>query len=379
MDKKQSRIDNIRKVMHMEQPDYIPIEHIITPEMAIEYAGYHIFDGLWETEKVIDAMRKAVPAFDGDFIRSTFYRSPRYYTSLEAKSFVQSKEGFVQHPEVHSMEDDEYDELIADVPAFLAGKCLPRLYKVFDKPEPYRSMALARGMMSLNRTFGPYNAAMDQLLEEEGLFVLTAASAEAPFDFLADLLRSFTGISKDVRRMPEKVIEACEALLPLMIQKAVVAPPTVDAMVFMPLHMPPYISDKVFDKMYWPTFAKMVDILTQKGYYLYIFFEGDWTRYYDHLATLPEKRILGRFEYADPKAIKDKIGDKMALTGFYPVTLLAHGTESECIDKTKELVDILAPGGGYMFGFDKITTTIKDIQVNHLNAVNRYVRENGTY
>ncbi|MBU5305166.1 uroporphyrinogen decarboxylase family protein [Eubacterium callanderi] len=377
MNQKQKRIENIRKVVALETPDYVPIEHVVTPELAIEYAGYPMFEGLWDTSLIIDAMGKAIPAYDGDFIRSTFYRSPRYYSALEAKSFVQSKEGYVQHPEVHAMEDTEYAELIADPAAFLAGTCLPRLYQVFDKPEPYRGMALARGMMTFNRTFGPFNAAVGQILADNGLPLITSASAEAPFDFLADLLRSFTGISKDVRRHKSEVKEACEALLPLMIQKACVAPPAVDQMVFMPLHMPPYLSEKVFGELWWPTFKKMVEALVERGHYLYIFFEGDWTRYYDYLEELPVGRILGRFEYADPRIIKERLGKIMSVTGFFPVTTIAQGTKEACIDKTKGLMDILAPGGGYAFGFDKITTSVRDINLENITAVNAYVREYG--
>lgn len=379
MNQKQERIENIRKVVALETPDYVPIEHVVTPELAIEYAGYPMFKGLWDTSLAIDAMGKAIPAYDGDFIRSIFYRSPRYYSALEAKSFVQSKDGYVQHPEVHAMEDTEYAALIADPAAFLAGTCLPRLYQVFDKPEPYRSMALARGMMTFNRTFGPFNAAVGQILTDNSLPLITSASAEAPFDFLADLLRSFTGISKDIRRHKSEVKEACEALLPLMIQKACVAPPVAHQMVFMPLHMPPYLSEKVFGELWWPTFKQMVETLVEKGHYLYIFFEGDWTRYYDYLEELPAGRILGRFEYADPRVIKDRLGKIMSVTGFFPVTIIAQGTKEACLDKTKELMDILAPGGGYAFGFDKITTSVRDINMENITAVNAYVREHGKY
>lgn len=379
MNQKQERIENIRKVVALETPDYVPIEHVVTPELAIEYAGYPMFEGLWDTSLAIDAMGKAIPAYDSDFIRSTFYRSPRYYSALEAKSFMQSKDGYVQHPEVHAMEDTEYAALIADPAAFLAGTCLPRLYQVFDRPEPYHGMALARGMMTFNRTFGPFNAAVGQILTDNGLPLITSASAEAPFDFLADLLRSFTGISKDIRRHKSEVKEACEALLPLMIQKACVAPPAAHQMVFMPLHMPPYLSEKVFGELWWPTFKQMVETLVEKGHYLYIFFEGDWTRYYDYLEELPAGRILGRFEYADPRVIKERLGKIMSVTGFFPVTTIAQGTKEACIDKTKELMDILAPGGGYAFGFDKITTSVRDINMENITAVNAYVREHGKY
>ncbi|MEG2286116.1 MAG: uroporphyrinogen decarboxylase family protein [Eubacterium sp.] len=379
MEKKEARIENIGKVVSLKKPDYVPIEHVITPELAIEFAGFPMYDGLWDTKLMIKAIGKTIPAYDGDFVRNTFYRSPRYYTALEAKSFVQSKSGFVQHPEVHSMEDTEYDDLIRDPATFLAGTCISRLYGVFDKEEPYRSIGLAKGMMTFNRTFGTYNTEVEKILDQNNIPVIIAATAETPFDFLADLLRSFSGISKDVRRHKEKVKEACEALLPLMIQKATVVPPSISKMIHIPLHMPPYLSEKIFSTLWWPTFKKMVDVLVEKGYYLYIFFEGDWTRYYDYLQELPPKHILGRFEYADPKIIKERLGSRMSLTGFYPIMTLAHGSKEMCLDKTKELMDILAPGGGYIFGFDKITTSVKDINIENITAVNNYVRMNGKY
>ena len=42
-------------------------------------------------------------------------------------------------------------------------------------------------------------------------------------------------------------------------------------------------------------------------------------------------------------------------------------------------MDILAPGGGYAFGFDKITTSVRDINLENITAVNAYVREYGKY
>ena len=44
------------------------------------------------------------------------------------------------------------------------------------------------------------------------------AQTDAPFDFIADLLRSFTGMMMDIRRVPDKVEAACEAILPLMVK-----------------------------------------------------------------------------------------------------------------------------------------------------------------
>lgn len=375
----QDRMNELEKCVKLEKTNYVPLEHVATPELAIEYAGFPLFDGLWNTDMLLSAMDKTLSDFDADYVRSLGFRSPRYYSALGAKSFVQSAQGFVQHPEVHSMEQDEYDELIANPVKFMAEKCVPRIFTEFDKEEPYRTFALSKGMMCFNRVFGPFNAGMAKILEKTQLTSVCATSTEAPFDFLADLLRSFTGISMDVRRKREKVKQACEVLTPVMLNKGLSVPAGIERMVFMPLHMPPFLNESAFSELWWPTFKLLTEQLIEHGHYLYIFFEGDWSRYYDYLSELTPKKIMGRFEYADPKTVKEKVGNTMCIQGFYPLTLLASGTQAECVDKAKELIDILAPGGGFVFNFDKIATSLSDITPQNVHAVNEAVRKYGKY
>lgn len=109
-----------------------------------------------------------------------------------------------------------------------------------------------------------------------------------------------------------------------------------------------------------------------------IFLEGDWTRFVDYLYELPQGTRLW-MEYGDPKVFKEKLGKKMVLGGFYPITLLGTGTKEQCIDKAKELLDILAPGGNYFFIFDKSALNPNDINPENYVAVLEYVIENGKY
>jgi hypothetical protein len=90
---------------------------------------------------------------------------------------------------------------------------------------------------------------------------------------------------------------------------------------------------------------------------LRLFCEDDWTRYADYLYELPADTII-RFEYGDAKVIKEKLGKKHILTGFYPLTYLNLHTKEQCVDKAKELLDILAPGGKYFFSMVKVAMSI---------------------
>ncbi|GAB6153757.1 hypothetical protein JCM17380_25070 [Desulfosporosinus burensis] len=204
-----------------------------------------------------------------------------------------------------------------------------------------------------------------------------AGMCEAPFDFLADQLRGFKGINMDVRRIPEKVEAAAEALTPLMVKMGMHPFPSQYGATFIPLHMAPYLRTKDFEKLYWPSFKKMVWGLKEAGLTALSFAEQDWMRYLDYLTELPDNTRIW-FEYGDPKLVKEKLGKQHILTGFYPVTLLKTGTKQQCIDKAKEIIDIMAPGGKYFFSLDKIPVTTDSVNLDNLRAVSEYVVTNYT-
>ena len=92
----------------------------------------------------------------------------------------------------------------------------------------------------------------------------------------------------------------------------------------------------------------------------------------------PDNTIY-RFEFGDPQEIKDELGDTFIITGLYPAALLKSSTEQKCIDEAKRLLDILAPGGHYIFDFDKNIITTNSVNVGNLKSVLNYVTENGKY
>ncbi|MCM1565629.1 MAG: uroporphyrinogen decarboxylase, partial [Dehalobacter sp.] len=85
------------------------------------------------------------------------------------------------------------------------------------------------------------------------------------------------------------------------------------------------------------------------------------------------------FEHGDPKELKQKLGNTMCILGLFPVTLLQYGTKEECITKAKELLDDLAPGGGYIFSTDKELLSAADGKAENIIAVNKFVMEYGIY
>ncbi|MDI3480402.1 MAG: hypothetical protein PWQ97_57 [Tepidanaerobacteraceae bacterium] len=361
-------------------PSRIPVKNPLAFDAIVEYSNLNLAEVYWDMTRAEEAFDKVCQEFFSDVLPgSNTQRSPSFYQLLGSKSFVMASNGVMQHPNVEGMLPEDYDEFIASPYDCIIEKILPRLYTELDTEDPnIKSLTLAKAMRAYGDETETFGALSAKLRARYGYASIPGGQTEAPYDFLADCFRSFTGISKDIRRIPDKVVAACEAVMPLLIKKGRLPAPSDFGMTLIPLHMAPYMRLKDFEKFYWPTLKKQVEALTEMGINVLLFLENDWMRYLDYLYELPENTIL-RFEYGDPKIVKDKLGKKHIISGFYPISLLHEGTKEQCIDKAKELLDILAPGGKYWFDFDKSVLDLHGNIVENLKSVLQYVYENGRY
>jgi hypothetical protein len=362
-------------------PKRVPINVNFSIEFAIQYAGKDLAKSQWDTSELEEIYDKVCRDFVTDTNPAGMQlRNPLLYKTLGARNFIMSSNGFMQHPEIHGLEADEYDEFINSPYDCMLEKILPRIYTELDTNPGQRSIAFAKAFKAYHDEVIRDLGVIGNLTEKYGYSPYGGIElmTEAPFDFMADQLRGFKNITGDIRRYPGKVEAACEAVTPVMIKQGTPPNPSKYGATFIPLHMAPFLREKDFSRFYWPTFKKTVDELAAKGQPSLLFVEHDWSRFLDYLYDLPENTRMW-FEYGDPKTVKEKLGSKHILTGFYPIGLLKTGTKEQCIDKAKEMLDILAPGGKYMFGFDKGIITADSVNIENLQAVLQYVAENGKY
>ena len=362
-------------------PQRVPVSMRLTYEFAAQYVGYNLFEAQWNTDKYEEIADIVCQDFPNDTLPVSTLRFPSLYTQLKANNWRMSSSGFLQHPEVEGLKKEEYDYFIASPFDCIVEKVLPRLYENLDTDDPnQKAFALAKAFKTHSDEFGVMGTAKNRLIEKYGYSNcnLAAGSCEAPLDYVADQLRGFKNILTDIRRLPDKVEAACEAITPYMIKMGKFKAPNPLGATFIPLHMAPYMRPKDFDRFYWPTFKRTVVGLKEMGQPSFIFCEQDWMRYLDYLYELPENTIM-LFEYGDPKKAKEMLGDKHIISGFYPLTLFKTGTEEQCIDKAKELLDILAQGGKYIFNTDKSPVTLDSVNPDNVKAVLKYVSENANY
>ena len=392
----EERFEINEKIYSGQIPSRIPYSFGPAFEASIAYAiekgvtpeGKTMRDLYWEPQYWFDILDKV----NGDFYSDTptgtgAIRLPILYQILDAKCINMSATGVMQHPEVHSLEVEEYDDFIADPMTFMIENLMPKLYRALDTTPGRRAMVMAQAVKANADHMAQIGAIGAKIREKYGYAKSAGGRSTAPFDYLADFLRSFSNINKDMRRCPDKVKEACDALVPLMLREGLGTNPEALPSYYrisIPLHMGSFLNNKHFAEFWFPSMQKVMKGLVKYGHGVDLFVEDDWMRHMELLNEF-EGSIRYQFEYGDPNYIKKLFtestpaGSTHVIYGFYPINTLQYGTKEQVIDKAKELIDILAPGGGYMFGFDKGLFSLAEPIAENAKVLGEYVRDNAKY
>jgi hypothetical protein len=278
------------------------------------------------------------------------------------------------------MEVEDYDEFIKAPYKTIIEKFLPRVCTKLGKDPATFGLTLATAYGALKNARAAQGAISGKMAAKYG-FVPGFGNnqqIQAPFDFLSDQLRGFVGINLDVRRCPDKVKAACEAITPLMIKMATPAVMRPGLISFIPLHLGSYLNEKIFSTLYFPSLEKLIVDLDKIGIGTSVFVEHDYTPYAKYLERLPKSCIM-YFEGADPKIIAETVGKEHVIGGFFDPTITLARSKEECIDAAKKLLDITMKTGKYYFSFDKSLLDIKSVDVSKLVAVLEWVTENAKY
>ena len=126
---------------------------------------------------------------------------------------------YIEPPEGQAwMREDEYDALIDDPTGFLYEVWFPRVCAdaaPMGGPCTFRNnLAFVKGGMAMLQYFYAFGPQIQRLRTECGTASAIAGIFKAPFDILADKLRGYVGLTMDMHTQPDKVLKACEALMP---------------------------------------------------------------------------------------------------------------------------------------------------------------------
>jgi uroporphyrinogen-III decarboxylase len=214
-----------------------------------------------------------------------------------------------------------------------------------------------------------------------GLPSTSGGWTKAPFDTLGDTLRGTRGIMLDMYRRPQKLLEAMERLVPIAVEVGVRnANASDNQMVFIPLHKGAdgFMSNKDFEKFYWPTLKAVLLGLIEAGTVPYLFVEGGYNQCLDIITDpdIPAGHTVWMFDQTDMREVKKKLGGWACFGGNVPGPLLKAGTPQEVEAYVKKLIDDMAQDGGYILANGAV---IDDATPENLHAFIDTGKEYGVY
>jgi uroporphyrinogen-III decarboxylase len=374
-------------VVALKEPDEIPCT--ILPEgFVLENAGTQPVDTFYNVEKAAQSFVKfhedyecaysaMAPAHSGRTLDALKYKLIRWPGSQVPGSSLADTTSF-QYVEKEYMLPQDYDELIANPEGYMMRKFLPKICdglsglammpNLFNMVEAVGAvpMFMAMSVGQLREALETMLKAADQAMADMiptmqasmqimGRFGAPATIGGftfAPFDIIGDTMRGTRGIMLDMYRHPDKVLAACEALIPISIEIAVqTAMMTRIPFVTIPLHKGAdgFMSGKQFEKFYWPSLKAQLLGLIDAGLIPVPIAEGSYNERLDIIAEsgLPAGKTVWMMDRTNMKTAKEKFKDFACIGGDVPSSLFFTGTPEAMEDYCKELLESVAPGGGF--------------------------------
>jgi len=389
LEERQKRIDD---AIALRKPDRIPI--IALGQCYPVYnAGYTVADAVYDFDKYAESMIKYVTQYQPDSAGGniTIAGHGSFLELIRPKNLVWpgapdgriSKDSIQQFIEYAVLEEDDMDYFMEDYTGWLLTKGFPAVAGIF---EPFADWDFGRAhidiyqgsivaMLSSPATremmqtiwkisdmiaeVGKKNAELNNKFNELGFPVVAGGRALVPFDTFSDFYRGTLETMLDLYEHPEVISRFIDKNIEYTLESITkLAQRSPGKWLFIPLHkgMDSFLTDQQYKEYYWPHLQRMINHIIDSGMVPYVYTEGPYNSRIKYLKEVPKGKVVYSFEEADPVLAKKELGDVACITGLLPIYLLHYGTKQQVIDESKRLIDILGPGGGYIFstsaGFD---------------------------
>ena len=224
-------------------------------------------------------------------------------------------------------------------------------------------------------------ARLNAEIAELGFPSLGAGKAIVAFDEYSDTLRGTLLSLTDLYNHPDEVQRFIDEFHPQMIEK--IRSMNRDGsrngkFVHMTLHkgLDGFMSDEHYVKYYWRYLQEIIQTIVDCGMVPYVFCEGRYSTRVHHLADVPRGKVIYKFEDTPLDLAKRVLGDTACITGGFPNTLLDFGTPQQVEDECRRILDVCAPGGGFIF---QPKSSLCLAKRENVEAMFRTVHEYGKY
>ncbi|MBQ7737338.1 MAG: hypothetical protein IJT62_05825 [Oscillospiraceae bacterium] len=368
------KLEVFQKTLAREEADWVP-STILNAGGSLYYVGKNVYDFIGDHA----GEAKAITAFLDEMWLDVNFATAVTCSTRVSETFTTAenrltKDGTLVHLQTPFMQADEYDQLIADPAGFVANVLLPRKYPyLYENREKTKELLkiYAEGQMDALAIQG--GTTMQYLAEHYGVPSVMNGGCQinTPLDHIFDYFRGFRGTLTDLRRQPDKVKAALDAIwdyqcAPIVAQLYDPA----QGMPFQPCHVPPYLSPKQYEELCWPYEKRFADWITASGGKIVSVLEGRFGRMTDCFLDAPKDSFVLFVDDDDIYDVNERLGQHHIIAG----GLLSVNTRMMKIDEMKDgimkLIDTLAPGGGYIFAANKCCLTPGDVNRNLIDCYN---------
>ena len=389
----QERLRRFVTALNNRKPDRVPVRPFAA-EFTGRHAGYTCQQLTQNYPDAFEAMIQCCKDYNWDAVPASMVyvwtgitdaAGIKYYgvpgVSVPAEFGFQ----YIEPPEGEAfMREDEYDRLIDDPVAFLYEVWLPRASKrIASAGDPVtfnHNVALVSAAMSMTQYFNAFGPHCARMRSEVGMPGAIAGIFKAPLDIIGDKMRGYIGLTMDMIERPEKVIKACEALMPHLHW---VANATADPGSQLPIGYwmhrgcVPFVRPETFENVYWPTVRPIIEELWKNGHQTMFYAEGNWDYHLDSFRELPDRSIIYHVDRGDPLLTHQKLHDKFALSGGVSNVTLAMGTPEQVRKEVKFLIETMGKEGGYIMDASAIIQN--DTKPENMKAMVEATHEFGVY
>ena len=408
------KVKRVNDAIALKEPDRVPM----TPPaeiFPILNAGFTVGEVIYDTslQKMKQAVVKYLQDFDPDKTGGVgmVFAGEGPMMELERSKNMRwagmpgniiDINSLQQHIEFPTLLDDEFDEFFSDRTGWALRRQIPRTSGLL---EPFSQLRLG-GMMGarmlaaqvstpefkamlddlwkLHELQQVYQAGVkdiDDTVREMGYPDFSGGMAAVPFDSYSDGLRGTILSLQDLYDHEEEVEkyidEAFEQQIN-MIRMQGANPANKGKHVFMALHkgMDGFMSDEHYRHFYWRHLQKIIETIIEVDMVPYIYTEGKYNSRLDCLTEVPVGKVFYHFETVDMALAKSKLKDIACISGGFSTNLLQFGTPDQVKDEVKRLLDICAPGGGFIF---ETSSGLSHVKRENVEAMFETVREYGKY
>lgn len=349
-------------------------------------AGYKLSEALVDYDKMADAMAQFFGRYPMDVCFEMGFRNPvkvAQHLGRDNDYIFDDRNYSISIKDQCVIEDEDYDKLIANPEKFLWESFLPKKYSVFTQEG--NSIAFQEFISR----FMEFGATLGRIVGIAGQYGMPSfADPNDPtgatsfgYELLFSSLRGMKKLARDIRRMPDKVWAACEALDSVVFNPSLERfrsgamgsnPNTmVDMNPVMLGHI--MLNPKQFEKFYWPYLQKIAQTAEEKDKLVFLFAEGSIAPYLEFFQELPKNRFAILSELDDVYEMKRALPN-CVIAGGPGTDLLGGGTPEENIMYAQKLITEI--GGNdhrFIFAPGKMISFPHDCKRENLSAICQYL------